>query len=377
MVLKQSVSGGDEGIYNDDPKYKIFGGPRCVVTGGTSQYAANTPIQDRVFTTKMKISAAQTTDVCLGMVVDGHGGWQMAERVYQLLPETLHKALEKMGARSPTSVVPLSEVRLAMERAFETVDEQLLECIQSSLELGFSRTAKCGACACVVLVAGDSLIVANAGDCKAVLSRNGKAMALSVEHNANVPSERAALMAAHPSEVDVVVCKKLWEKQKTPTKLRQYPLWWFGWLGQELCQGSCYVKGRLQPTRSFGDFHLKNPQCAFDKENDKWFVRTPHSYPYISSRPDVYVLPRNVKDNFIVIASDGLWDFLTDQEAVNVVSNHFSGDPKATPQSAAEATISEMLKKAGLTREEVNAIPARQRRSKYDDTSVCVLKLRM
>ena len=55
------------------------------------------------------------------------------------------------------------------------------------------------------------------------------------ELNANNPEEQLRLKAIFPQEEDIVICKKNNAE-------------------------SCYVKGRLQPTRTIGDFRLKYPE---------------------------------------------------------------------------------------------------------------------
>lgn len=47
----------------------------------------------------------------------------------------------------------------------------------------------CGCTACVVLIAGDKLYCANAGDSRSVLSRSGKSVALSFDHKPSNPEE--------------------------------------------------------------------------------------------------------------------------------------------------------------------------------------------
>merc|ERR1712050_323260 len=52
-------------------------------------------------------------------------------------------------------------------------------------------------CTCVVcLVREDSYIVANAGDSRAVLSRNGRAVPLSEDHKPNMPGEHDRIVRA-------------------------------------------------------------------------------------------------------------------------------------------------------------------------------------
>ncbi len=53
-----------------------------------------------------------------------------------------------------------------------------------------------GSTALAVLVVGSLVLVANAGDSRAVLSRRGKAIDLSRDHKPSCPSERERIAAA-------------------------------------------------------------------------------------------------------------------------------------------------------------------------------------
>jgi serine/threonine protein phosphatase PrpC len=63
------------------------------------------------------------------------------------------------------------------------------------------------------------------------------------------------------------------------------------------------VKGRLQPTRALGDYHLKFGHLYKGKGK--------FNGPYIQCTPDVKVF--DITDNLqtIVVASDGVWDFVS------------------------------------------------------------------
>merc|ERR1711934_902216 len=96
-----------------------------------------------------------------------------------------------------------------------------------------------------------SVTVGNLGDCRCVLGTAGpngdmKAVALSRDHNARMPEEQRRLILEHPGEPDVVMRAARWS-----------PHW--------------YIKGRLQPSRSIGDFHLKMMEfnCIPGKGNEK------------------------------------------------------------------------------------------------------------
>lgn len=103
--------------------------------------------------------------------------------------------------------------------------------------------------------------------------------------SADEEKERARLKRAHPGEDDIVsnqclfgsplavitlkvICKKTYEVERTPHSWIDYPQFWLGKLGKEMRLSACYVKGRLQPTRSFGDFYLKLKEFAYDFESN-------------------------------------------------------------------------------------------------------------
>lgn len=64
------------------------------------------------------------------------------------------------------------------------------------------------------------------------------------------------------------------------------------------------VNGMLAITRALGDPQLKKPR---QKEN------------VVSNIPDVTATPITDIDDFLIIACDGLWDVIDDQDAVDIV----------------------------------------------------------
>ena len=91
------------------------------------------------------------------------------------------------------------------------------------------------------------------------------AVNVSKTFNANKESEKARLRKEHPSESDVVVCKRGDSK-------------------------ACYVKGSLMPTRALGDLRLKHAEFNFHHFDERHGYRRSipvFKGPYITHEPEI------------------------------------------------------------------------------------------
>jgi pyruvate dehydrogenase phosphatase len=144
-----------------------------------------------------------------------------------------------------------------------------------------------GSCALVVVVVNNKLYAANAGDSQAlVFEQQGNELVytkLNKKLNANSKKEQARLRALFPTESDIVECKR--------------------------SEKSCYVKGRLQPTRAFGDFRLKYPEFNnprdLGSELDYQSRLKSFTGPYITHVPEIRVIPLTKEHKVVVLGCDG------------------------------------------------------------------------
>ncbi|CDY24922.1 BnaC03g22500D [Brassica napus] len=123
-----------------------------------------------------------------------------------------------------------------------------------------------GACCVTALISEGELAVSNAGDCRAVISRGGVAEALTTDHN--------------PGQADEL---------KRIEALGGYV---------DCCNGVWRIQGTLAVSRGIGDRYLK-----------EWVI----------AEPETKTLRIKPEFEFLILASDGLWDKVTNQEAVDVV----------------------------------------------------------
>ncbi|OQR69835.1 putative protein phosphatase 2C 4-like, partial [Tropilaelaps mercedesae] len=131
-----------------------------------------------------------------------------------------------------------------------------------------------GSTAVVALLKGDVLTVANAGDSRAVLCREGKAIDLSVDHKPEDAAERTRIERA----------------------------------GGKVT-GDGRVNGGLNLSRAIGDHVYKQNEDLTLQEQ------------MISPLPDVQtIMLDRSKDNFLVLACDGIWNCMTSQEVCDFVT---------------------------------------------------------
>lgn len=63
------------------------------------------------------------------------------------------------------------QVKQALEKAFDKIEEDVLNVAKAAFDSGYPTTAYTGSCALVAVVIDNKLYVANTGDCKGVLLR--------------------------------------------------------------------------------------------------------------------------------------------------------------------------------------------------------------
>ena len=103
----------------------------------------------------------------------------------------------------------------------------------------------------------------------------------------------------------------------------------------------------LQPTRCLGDFILKSKEFIQSIPLLKSF--SSFNSPYITSEPEITAFEIDDDDEFIVMASDGIWDELNNQDVVDIVSE--SLHKGNTIESAANTVVEACLAHAASRNE--------------------------
>lgn len=272
-------------------------------------------------------------------VYDGHGGPETSRYITDNLFNNLKKfASEQKGISADV-----------IRRAYTATEEDFLSLVRKQWQ-NRPQLASVGSCCLVGIICGGVLYTANAGDSRVVLGRwfrgepEASAVQMSTEHNASNEDVREELRSLHPDDPEIVVLKhKVWR-----------------------------VKGIIQISRSIGDAYLKNSEFNREPLAAKFRLPEPFHKSVLSAVPSITTHTLSSQDQFLIFASDGLWEHLSNQEAVDIVHN--------SPRSGiARRLIKAALKEAANKREmrysDLQKIDRGIRRHFHDDISVIVLYL--
>ncbi|OEL31286.1 putative protein phosphatase 2C 6 [Dichanthelium oligosanthes] len=214
-------------------------------------------------------------------VYDGHGGAQVAnycrERLHVALVEQLSRIEGTVCAANLADVEFKKQWEKAFMDSFARVDDEVGGKVSRGGDGGTSRSDAAatlvpepvapetvGSTAVVAVICSSHIIVANCGDSRAVLCRGKQPVPLSVDHKPNREDEYSRIEAE----------------------------------GGKVIQWNGYrVFGVLAMSRSIGDRYLK---------------------PWIIPVPEVTIVPRAKDDECLILASDGLWDVMTNEEVCDV-----------------------------------------------------------
>ena len=250
-------------------------------SGGNSQHGFALAKNDRG---RMEDAVAISDNVaghaCFA-VFDGHGGDKATVLAKQFLPLQLEKHLEQESNKEE-----------AAHQAFAAMDELMQKQLAEEAKVLTAGTSS-GTVACIALLQGDELVLLNLGDCRAVVCENGKVGTSTRDH--------------HPEKNDQ-------EKQRLEK------------LG--VCIEGGYVDGKVQVSRALGDIVDKTGQKILG----------------LSNTPEVTRIEVKKTTEFVILATDGVWDGLREQLAITTArkilreTKSAEGAAKAVLEAAGKVT---------------------------------------
>ncbi|KAI3757911.1 hypothetical protein L6452_05455 [Arctium lappa] len=203
-----------------------------------------------------------SSDLHLYGVYDGHGCSHVAMKCKDRMHEIVKEEVENSGESL--------EWKETMAKSFSRMDKEVTEWSEGAsgsncrCELQTPQCDAVGSTAVVAVVTPNEIVVANCGDSRAVLCRNGVAIPLSSDHKPDRPDELARIEEAG---------------------------------GRVIYWDGARVLGVLAMSRAIGDNYLK---------------------PYVIPEPEVTVTERTAEDECLILASDGLWDVVSNEVACSV-----------------------------------------------------------
>lgn len=217
--------------------------------------------------------------MCFFGIYDGHGGRQAVDYVQSALHSRI---LDELRKEAPGiwsgSLNDSSIVKKAISTAYSAVDEELKEL--GCLQNGTTVIT------CLVITLGNERVIfsSNAGDARIVMCREGKEIRLTKDHK--------------PGEEDEI------KRIKDAGGFVAYNR----------------VNGILAVARSLGDHAMK-----------EWVIGT----------PDHSITTSQGSSDFLILACDGLWDVISDKDAVDFVSKCFAEFSKAplSPSNGPDTTM--------------------------------------
>lgn len=75
----------------------------------------------------------------------------------------------------------------------------------------------------------------------------------------------------------------------------------------------------MQVSRSIGDVYMKHAQYNREPINAKFRLPEPMNMPILTANPTIISHPLHPNDSFLIFASDGLWEHLSNEKAVEIV----------------------------------------------------------
>lgn len=272
-------------------------------------------------------------------VYDGHGGPETARFVNGRLFKHIKKFTSENQGMSADVIT----------KAFLATEDEFLALVKKQWQHK-PQIASVGSCCLVGVIYSGELYIANAGDSRAVLGRLDeatkeiKAVQLSYEHNASLESVREELRSLHPNDPQIVVMK--------------HTVW--------------RVKGLIQISRSIGDAYLKKKEFNQAPLLPKFRLAEPFETPILKAEPTIQVQKLQPCDQFLIFASDGLWEHLSNQEAVDIVQ---SCPRNGVAKKLIKAALCEAAKKREMRYSDLKKIDRGVRRHFHDDITVIVVYL--
>lgn len=221
-------------------------------------------------TAVVSIPHARLKDWSFFAVFDGHAGARVsAFCAEELLNHIIKNEDFKLDLTDGTEIQPsIEDVKKGIKTGFLSLDEKM-----RNIPEMLSGEDKSGSTAVCSIVSPRFIFFANCGDSRAVLCRNGKCAFSTTDHKPINPGEKERIQNAGGS----VMIQR--------------------------------VNGSLAVSRALGDYEYKNVEGKGPCEQ------------LVSPEPEIFVEERHDEDEFMVLACDGIWDVMSNDELCTFIAS--------------------------------------------------------
>lgn len=264
------------------------------ISVGAATWQGNKDVQEDRYMINITLEAPDGKKICGFCVLDGHSGSLCVDELVESFPRNLQKCLSAKPALTE------DHLKQAVTEACVLTDDEFLAKAREREVLDGSTGLLC------LIWPQDErrnrMLLANIGDSRAVLCRSQSnrlcAVGLTDDHKPGRADERERILA----KGGVVDMQGVW-RVFTPGPAT------FG--GRSLLWG-------LAVSRAFGDLLMKEPQrYGCQGATGELVTATPEIHCY-DLQPD--------QDRFLVLACDGIWDVLSNEDAIAVCIEHRSAE---------------------------------------------------
>ncbi|PKU79203.1 probable protein phosphatase 2C 4 [Dendrobium catenatum] len=295
------------------------------------------------------------------------------------LDRSVRKQLSRSSSRGIESH---SKVLKALSMALKKTEEAFLE-VADTIVLENPELALMGSCVLVMVMKGEDVYIMNVGDSRAVLGkkaepdiwdsvRNERLNLQSINEETLHDLENYECGGDHMDGLQNLVSLQLTKDHSTSVeeevkRIRsEHP-------EDSLAIANDRVKGSLKVTRAFGAGFLKQPKWN-NAILEMFRIDYIGTSPYITCNPFLYHHRLSSNDKFLILSSDGLYQYFTNEEAVAEVELFISTNPEGDPaQHLVEEVLFRAAKNAGLDFYELLEIPQGDRRRYHDDVSIIII----
>lgn len=288
----------------------------------------------------------------------------------------LDRRLKEQLSSNGSNSINHADVLKALSQGLRKTEEAYLD-IADKMLVENPELALMGSCVLVMLMKGEDVYVMNVGDSRAVLAQKAEldlwrqdlerineetlydlevgdadgsstnptlsAFQLTKDHSTSIEEEVQRIKSEHQEDACAVMNDR--------------------------------VKGSLKVTRAFGAGFLKQPKWN-NALLEMFRIDYVGNSPYISCMPSLYHHRLGPRDRFLILSSDGLYQYFTNEEAVSEVELFIQWSPEGDPaQHLVEEVLFRAAKKAGIDFHELLEIPQGDRRRYHDDVSIIVISL--